>query len=281
MKDQTKKIIIALVGMAGSGKSEVAPLLSPKGESVPIIRFGDITDEVLTHQGLAITPENEATVRENLRQQQGMAIYAVMSLPKIRVALEVHDLVIVDGMYSMSEYKRLRQEFGDQLVTVAVFTNRMLRYARLAKRAVRPLNREQAEARDLAEIDNLEKGGPIAIADYTILNNGDRFDLMLEIRKLKEQIALESKSNIGTAVFHSWKPEVGQQVLVTPCDGRPEFVGTVTQKPSSDASPKWSGQTSAHQDGALTEPKRPYYVVVDQNGDHEDYELDELRPVES
>jgi dephospho-CoA kinase len=32
---------------------------------------------------------------------------------------------------------------------------------------------QQARERDWAEIENLEKGGPIAIADHTIINNKD------------------------------------------------------------------------------------------------------------
>ena len=33
-----------------------------------------------------------------------------------------------------------------------------------------------AESRDIAEIENLAKGGPIAYADYFIFNNGSQDD---------------------------------------------------------------------------------------------------------
>ena len=46
-----------------------------------------------------------------------------------------------------------------------------LRYARLADRSERPLTAEEAQRRDYQEIENLEKGGPIALADFTLLNN--------------------------------------------------------------------------------------------------------------
>jgi dephospho-CoA kinase len=36
---------------------------------------------------------------------------------------------------------------------------------------VRPLTEEQASARDYAEIENVNKGGPIAMADFTISNS--------------------------------------------------------------------------------------------------------------
>ena len=45
--------IIAVVGMAGSGKSEVARILEDNG--FIRIRFGDITDEEVKRQGLPLT----------------------------------------------------------------------------------------------------------------------------------------------------------------------------------------------------------------------------------
>jgi dephospho-CoA kinase len=56
----------------------------------------------------------------------------------------------------------------------------------------RPATEEQAKKRDYAEIENLEKGGPIAMADYTIINVGNlqefqsKFEsIMKEIKELK------------------------------------------------------------------------------------------------
>ena len=56
---------------------------------------------------------------------------------------------------------------------IAVVAPRNLRYHRLANRPERPFTHQEAEERDWAEIENLEKGGPIANADYFILNDGD------------------------------------------------------------------------------------------------------------
>ena len=38
---------------------------------------------------------------------------------------------------------------------------------------MRPLTGSEARTRDYAEIENLHKGGPIAIADYLIVNDDD------------------------------------------------------------------------------------------------------------
>ena len=40
------------------------------------------------------------------------------------------------------------------------------------KRIERPMQPHEVDQRDWSEIENLEKGGPIAIADYFIINDG-------------------------------------------------------------------------------------------------------------
>ena len=56
---------------------------------------------------------------------------------------------------------------------IAVVTPKHERKARMAKRPLRPLTSEQVDQRDWAEIENIEKGGPIAIADYFAHNDRD------------------------------------------------------------------------------------------------------------
>ena len=56
-----------------------------------------------------------------------------------------------------------------------------IRHHRLTKRPVRPLTTSEATTRDWAEIENLEKGGPIAIADHYIMNAKDLEQLHAQI----------------------------------------------------------------------------------------------------
>lgn len=79
--------------------------------------------------------------------------------------------IVLDGLYSWSEYVILKELLGDNLILLAVVTNSGVRKQRLSSREVRPLTPEQVDSRDKAEIENLEKGGPIAKADYFMLNN--------------------------------------------------------------------------------------------------------------
>ncbi len=186
---ETQPRILALVGMPGAGKTLFAHHLQDRG--FVQYRFGAITIAEVEHRGLPVTPENERQIREEIRAREGMDAYARRLLPKIHDALARRPSVVLDGLYSFSEYKTLRGEFGDLLVLVAIVCERALRYARLAARPERPLTREEAEQRDVQEIETLEKGGPIAIADYTILNNGTPEAALAELDRLLERLRLQ------------------------------------------------------------------------------------------
>jgi dephospho-CoA kinase len=174
--------ILAIVGMAGSGKSVISNYLRNKG--FPIIRFGEIIIREVERRGLKITPLNEQIVREEIRIKHGMDVCANLALPLIRANLAEHQLVVIDGLYSFSEYKTLKREFADALVVVAVFTPKKLRYQRLTSRPERPLTRVEAEERDYTEIERIEKGGPIAIADFTLVNDSTKEQLIEKIEAL-------------------------------------------------------------------------------------------------
>ena len=51
-------------------------------------------------------------------------------------------------------------------------------------RPIRPLTVEEAASRDVAELENTNKGGPIAMADFTIINESSLEDLRKEIEKI-------------------------------------------------------------------------------------------------
>jgi dephospho-CoA kinase len=167
--------------MAGSGKSTVARHLEKKGWHV--IRFGALTMQELEKRGLPINEANEKAVREELRATHGMDAYARLLLPDIKESLSAGPTVI-DGLYSWAEYKLLKSHFGEQMKLVAIYTTRSLRYARLSQRRDRPLSTEESEQRDYSEIENVEKGGPIAMADYTIINDSTEEELFQAVDKL-------------------------------------------------------------------------------------------------
>jgi dephospho-CoA kinase len=159
--------VVSIVGMAGAGKSAAAMVFERDG--FKRVRFGDITEEEVKKRGLPINESNERNVREQLRKEHGMAAYAILNLPRINALLKESN-VVVDGLYSWEEYILLKQCYGDNFSVIAVWASPLTRYKRLGGRKVRPLTVEEAASRDKSEIENVKKGGPIAMADFTILN---------------------------------------------------------------------------------------------------------------
>lgn len=164
------KKIIAFVGMPGAGKTEATAYLDRKG--IPFVRFGEITDEGLRALGLPLAPENEKMFREKLRDELGMGAYAIKAKPKIDALLVETSVMAIDGLYSWAEYVYLKNEFP-KLILIHIYAEPQKRYERLANREVRPIPIEKSRQRDIAEIEKLDKGGPIAIADHIIENDGD------------------------------------------------------------------------------------------------------------
>jgi dephospho-CoA kinase len=181
----TQSQLLAIVGMPGAGKSVVVDHLRNKGWTV--VHFGAVTMRELEKRGLVVNESNERVVREDLRKEHGMAAFAKLSMDEVLSGLSKGSTVI-DGLYSWSEYTFLENELSERFYVVNVFTSKQIRYDRLLHREVRPLSHEEAEARDFAEIENLEKGGPIAIADFTLQNDGTMKKLYSEIDKLLRQL---------------------------------------------------------------------------------------------
>ena len=180
----TQKLII-FVGMPGSGKSICVQHLKDKG--LKSVYFGGITIKELENRGLELTPENEKKVREDIRNNQGPDAYAKIIIGEIE-QLQNEQLIVVDGLYTWSEYKLFKSMYADNAVVIAVVAPRDLRHQRLEKRPHRPLTKDQANERDYSEIEKLEKGGPIANADYYLPNTEDVDGLLAGLDNLLKKI---------------------------------------------------------------------------------------------
>lgn len=166
----SSKNFLAFVGMPGAGKSEATKYLFDKG--FKSLRFGDFTEEAIKKEGLEVSTENEKIFREKIRKDMGMGAYGILIKPKIDALIKKNDVIVLDGLYSWEEYMYLRKYFS-YLKLVLIYAEPPIRYSRLSQRKIRPVSIGNSTERDIREIEKLNKGGPIAIADFCITNNED------------------------------------------------------------------------------------------------------------
>ena len=181
--------ILAIVGMSGSGKSVVVDYLTSKG--YPKVYFGGMIYKEMEKRGIARTEdgESEKKFREQIRAEEGKD-WVVR-----QVIAETKDLItagqkriVLDGVYSWTEYRTLKHEFPKCLTFIAIVVDKGLRYDRVSKRPGRSFDAAAIRERDRSEIENLEKGGPIAAADYYILNNGSIEDSTAQLDNILKKI---------------------------------------------------------------------------------------------
>jgi dephospho-CoA kinase len=185
---KAKPVLLAIVGMSGTGKSEAAKYLSKRYGLTSFYMGGVVLKEV-ERRGLAGSPQNERKVREQLRRRGGMAAIAKLALPSLRDFFKSEDRVLIDGLYSAEELtflRRFSKEFST--VLVAIHSDRHLRYERLRTRAVRPLTAAEVDLRDQAELEKLNKAIPIVLADFHICNNRSTRFLQQSLRKVMSEL---------------------------------------------------------------------------------------------
>lgn len=185
---------VCIAGMPGAGKSVVSDYFIKMGYQ--FVRFGQITLDIIKDKKLPLNEKSERKIREGLRKKYGMAAYAILNYPKFKKLIKSGN-VIADGLYSWAEYKFLKEKFNKQLILISIFAPPDLRYQRISSRIIskddkslrnRPFTKKEAKSRDYAQIENLEQGGPIAMADYTIVNTKSMPYLKNQIKKVYEEI---------------------------------------------------------------------------------------------
>ena len=181
------KIILAIVGLPGAGKTEAIEYLMKK-TGWPKVYFGDVTFDEMKRVGLEINEANERKTREEIRSRLGMGAYAILSIPKIKDLLK-NGSVLVESLYSWEEYLEMKKEFGDEFKTLAIFASPEKRIERMTNRPIRPLKKEDVISRDYAQIENLHQAGPIARADYMIVNEGTKEDLYKQVDEIIKKLS--------------------------------------------------------------------------------------------
>ncbi|MHA1731720.1 MAG: AAA family ATPase [Promethearchaeota archaeon] len=161
------EVVVGFVGMPGAGKSTAIGVASEFG---PVVTMGDVVRAELKERGLPNNSENLGRVARALREEHGPMVVAERCVEMIR---ELDDeVVIVDGIRSMSEVNLFREAFG-RFPVVAVLADDEKRHAWLMERGREddPKEAEKIRERDEREVQ-FGILDVLSNADYSVRNDG-------------------------------------------------------------------------------------------------------------
>ncbi len=161
----TRRRLILLTGMAGSGKTTLSTLIRESG--LRVITMGDVIRELAKSKGLEPTRENIGHLAEEIRKDgpDAVARRCVEMLKK-----GPDGLIVVDGIRSIAEVDAFKAEFD--VVLIALWASPLSRYKRLTRRGRSddPKTWEEFKERERREL-GFGIGDAIASSDYMIKND--------------------------------------------------------------------------------------------------------------
>lgn len=173
--------VIATVGLAGSGKGELAAVA--RREGIPVVTMGDVIRAECRERGLD-PADHHGEVAKALREENGPTAIAEASLPHIEDAFEDSETVVVDGIRSAVEVEVFEDRFGDSFTLVGVEAPFELRRERIGERGRDNVeDGEGLKARDEREL-GFGLGEALEDADVTITNT----DTLAAFRERVEEV---------------------------------------------------------------------------------------------
>ena len=163
--------VIGIVGLHGSGKTEVTKTLAKF--DVSSVRMGDVVWEEIKRRGQQINESAVAAVAEELRKREGLGAIAKRCVPLIESRGKGKRAIVVDGIRGIAEVDEFRRSFGDSFHLLAIWANERVRYSRIASRgrADDVLSLESFREKDRREL-GWGLGEAFTLADFIIVNEG-------------------------------------------------------------------------------------------------------------
>jgi len=169
-------LVIGIVGLPGSGKTEVANSIAKFG--APIVRMGDVVLQELKRRGQKITDASVGKLSNEFRELEGMGAIAKRCIPLIEASGKGKKAIVVDGIRGISEVNEFREAFGKNFRLIAVWASEEVRYPRIVsrKRADDPITHKEFMEKDLREL-SWGLGDALMLADFMFVNDGSIAEL--------------------------------------------------------------------------------------------------------
>ncbi|MGA1822163.1 MAG: AAA family ATPase [Thermoplasmatota archaeon] len=179
-----ENLVLALCGMPGSGKGEIAEIASEL--SIPILSMGDIVRERFSADCPGRAKAETGIFADEQRKAHGKDIWARRLIDRMNGIIEGGArIAIIDGLRSRYESDLFREAWGDRFKVLAVHSSPGDRYRRLLVRGRGddPSNRDEFDERDSREL-GWGLGDVISTADIMMVNDGSIEVLMDAARDL-------------------------------------------------------------------------------------------------
>jgi dephospho-CoA kinase len=172
-ENKDKILVLAVVGMPATGKSEVIKKLKDQFDFYHLY-YGGITLDEVKRRGLELNEANEKFVREDMRSSGDMGIYSRFMIPKIEEAIQSgYKNILLESMYNIYEYEIIKEKYGENFKVLAIHTDTDIRIKRINSRKERALSKDELINRQISEAKKLQKGTVISFADFNYTNNDD------------------------------------------------------------------------------------------------------------
>ena len=123
---------LAVCSMPGSGKGEFAQVFMDAG--IPVRSMGDMVREEVARRDLEVVPEVFGQVASDLRREFEKTSSPFDSQQPLMNFLKEHPLVLIDGLRGTAEYAVFKSTWGEIFQSVAIHTDKELRFARMMAR---------------------------------------------------------------------------------------------------------------------------------------------------
>ncbi len=187
--------VICVVGMPGAGKSIVSKALA-EALNTQVISMGDVVRYEASRRGIGKDLISMMKFAEELRRMYGKDAVAKLTVLYIRKLNIGKEVLIIDGVRSLSEVEVFRRNFNDVAI-VAIHSSPKTRFRRLKERGRPddPKTWDEFRLRDEKEL-KFGIGNVIALADYMVVNEDKEIsELIREVKDIAHRLVGNNDRN--------------------------------------------------------------------------------------
>jgi dephospho-CoA kinase len=143
-------LVIAVVGMPGCGKGELAKVVADAG--YPVFSMGDMIRAEVERQGIEGDPHVFGRVAQEMRDEFGYGVLATKLVPEVEKSLSTNPIVLIEGMRGVDEQEVFVQAWQSNFQVVAIEAAVDIRFDRITQRGrAEDGNRDSFDIRDQRE----------------------------------------------------------------------------------------------------------------------------------